>query len=218
MSTFQELLGFDIRRPLYSWVENFWNKERREKYLINPQTPHPLSVDTCVWPSIFLQSDKEAIFPKPVTKISVETKDFRLNNLRLWSDIENMTSFFKKFNDLGLHGKSVGFTVFSDTPFEEDDYFSAVLEPRLKFGDISKSWKLLGYDIADRYFLSGLSNCGFDDAEKKQLSFDWKPKLNEFGLFSDILDASCFKKLTNSRVAEHSPFFIYSLYDIFPND
>jgi hypothetical protein len=72
--------------------------------------------------------------------------------------------------------------------------------------------RLLGYDIADDVFLSGLSNCGYTDAEKAALRPRWAARLNRFHLLDQVDAASEFKALTEARVPEHAPFFIFGLY------
>jgi len=76
-------------------------------------------------------------------------------------------------------------------------------------------WVLLGYDVADQWMLSGLSNCGFrpglDDAPS--LRAEWGPRLNEFHLFPDIDDAFLFKRFSDERLrSDHAPFFVFGLW------
>lgn len=75
--------------------------------------------------------------------------------------------------------------------------------------NIKEDWKLLGYDVADKYLLSGLMNCGY----KKEGDYNkFKNSLNEYHLFNSINDAKEFKRSTNARVPEHAPFFVYGLW------
>ncbi|MCL2449313.1 MAG: hypothetical protein FWD17_10220 [Polyangiaceae bacterium] len=71
---------------------------------------------------------------------------------------------------------------------------------------------LLGYDIADDVFLSGLSNCGYTDDDARALRLLWGPKLNRFHLFEDARVASAFRSVTDARVPEHAPFFVFGIY------
>ncbi len=72
--------------------------------------------------------------------------------------------------------------------------------------------RLLGYDIADDVFLSGLSNCGYTEEETAMLRSTWAARLNRFHLFDQLDAASEFKALTDARVPEHAPFFVFGLY------
>ncbi len=78
----------------------------------------------------------------------------------------------------------------------------------------NEAWILLGYDVADSGFTSGLSNCGYrpdlDDVEG--LRRDWAPRLNAGGLFDDLEHAIAFRALSDGRIPEHAPFYVYALY------
>ena len=78
--------------------------------------------------------------------------------------------------------------------------------------EVEDESRLLGYDIADDVFLSGLSNCGYTDEEKTELRSTWVGRLNRFHLFDQVDVASEFKALTEARVPEHGPFFVFGLY------
>jgi len=72
--------------------------------------------------------------------------------------------------------------------------------------------ELLGYDVADDVMTSGLSNCGYSDEEKERLRPVWAPQLNRFHLFDRANLALQFKGITEARVPEHAPFFVFGLY------
>jgi hypothetical protein len=72
--------------------------------------------------------------------------------------------------------------------------------------------RLLGYDVADDVFLSGLSNCGYTDDEKSALRPKWAPHLNKYHLFDDANIAYEFKTIADARVCEHAPFFVFGIY------
>ena len=78
---------------------------------------------------------------------------------------------------------------------------------------MSEAWEFLGFDVADEWLLSGLSNCGYgDDAEP--LRREWAGHLNGHHLFDNLDKAIEFEALTDKRVEEHAPFFIYGIYSI----
>jgi hypothetical protein len=74
------------------------------------------------------------------------------------------------------------------------------------------NWQFLGFDIADGGFISGLSNCGYEDAERDGLAAEWAQYLNRRHLFDDLQRAFQFRELTNARVPEHAPFFVIRLW------
>jgi hypothetical protein len=79
---------------------------------------------------------------------------------------------------------------------------------------IDAGWERLGYDVADDFTLSGLCNCGYEAEEAAGLRPAWSPELNHHGLFGDPRAALRFCSLTDARVPEHAPFFVYGLYRV----
>jgi hypothetical protein len=73
------------------------------------------------------------------------------------------------------------------------------------------AWPLLGYDVADPV-ISGLSNCGYDNAERGELAGTWGRWINRHHIFHTLEDAFDFASLTNQRVPEHAPFFVIGLW------
>jgi hypothetical protein len=83
------------------------------------------------------------------------------------------------------------------------------------FGAGSATYHLLGYDVADYYLMSGLSNCGYSPAEEAaSLTPAWAPLLNEWHLFGRPADATAFAAVTADRVPEHAPFYAYGIYQL----
>jgi hypothetical protein len=93
---------------------------------------------------------------------------------------------------------------------------SALALPRASPSSIGTGWSRLGYDVCDEWGLSGLANCSFqpDREDVKSLRATWGPKLNRFHLFDSIDNASEFVHVSNQRVKEHAPFFVYSLWRV----
>ena len=63
------------------------------------------------------------------------------------------------------------------------------------------SWQFLGFDVSDQYLLSGLSNCGYTDAELPRLRQDWQHHLNDHHLFDNLAAAGDFRELTDAQVS-----------------
>jgi hypothetical protein len=76
------------------------------------------------------------------------------------------------------------------------------------------NWRFLGFDVTDGGFISGLSNCGYTEEERRILVSQWGARLNSHHLFDDIAHAFAFRSLTNQRVAEHAPFFVIGQWQI----
>jgi len=78
--------------------------------------------------------------------------------------------------------------------------------------EVQPNWEFLGFDVADGVCISGLCNCGYNESEATILRREWGHRLNAHGLFSNVVDALAFRQLTDERVPEHAPFFIYELW------
>jgi hypothetical protein len=74
--------------------------------------------------------------------------------------------------------------------------------------------KFLGYDVADIGRISGLSNCAYVPDEREALRSEWGPKLNDHHLFTQLEPARAFRRLTDARVPEHAPFYVYGIYTL----
>lgn len=79
-------------------------------------------------------------------------------------------------------------------------------------GTPQPGWELLGYDVADGFLLSGLSDCGWETGEIRPPAAWSGAHLNEHHLFHEPDMAFEYVEAVNIRVPEHAPFFVYSLY------
>jgi hypothetical protein len=70
---------------------------------------------------------------------------------------------------------------------------------------------LLGYDVADAWQVSGLTNCGYSPEEKAALTETWRPRLAANGLLRTLTWAKEFVEVANGRVVEHAPFYVYEM-------
>lgn len=73
------------------------------------------------------------------------------------------------------------------------------------------SLEFLGFDVADFSGISALSNCEYRRAEKERLIPIWIPRMNGHGLLTSFEHATEFRQLSDSRIPEHSPFWVYGL-------
>ena len=77
-----------------------------------------------------------------------------------------------------------------------------------------QSYDFLGYDVADYWLLSGLTNCGYKPEEAASLAPVWVPRLNDWHLFDDPDDAETFAEVMDQRVPEHAPFYAHGIYQL----
>jgi hypothetical protein len=209
-----ELLGYDIRLFAEDYVEARWDQNSRAIYLLRPDIKWPLSVDQMVWPSFFCYSnDRGAGYFELDETIEVTPSTTRHSALELWPSLEDMkTCFTQQPVKRRKKGIEIAVMLLAHEPSLSREYWHAVLEPALSPNEPPKGWEFLGYDVADEYMLSGLVNCGYSEDEKISLKKKWSNRLNEFGLLTILEDASEFREITDRRVPEHRPFFIYGLF------
>jgi len=192
------VLGFDARvtgahRPV-------WEAGRRALYLLRTGVEAPLSADRLVWPSLF---DLDGAPPAPAWTGA---------NALVWDDLEALRGFVaERWPPPVPPHAVVAVTWVSDRGFAEAGATGPYREPT-KPAATSPAWTMLGFDVADGSLLSGLMNCGYSTDEVDALRARWAPRLNERHLFGSIEDALAFRKVTDRRVPEHAPFFVYGLY------
>ncbi len=199
------LLGFDAREMRPSGLRAPGPSVRRlTQFLLRTDLEDVLSADTMIWPSIFGAGE----VPEP---------EWVGLNAPFWGDLSVLRKAIARgeadrrppfwliaamwHTDLGFEkeakqeGKFAGPYVSSTTPEHPE-----------------ASWRFLGFDITDGGFVSGLSNCGYDAAERDGLAAEWARDLNRNHLFDDLQRAFKFRALTNARVPEHAPFFVIGLW------
>ena len=208
------LLGFDAREMPLGLLGLGPGGGRPTEFLLREDLDDVLSADTMVWPSIFgttafkisASLDRVPKLPQP---------DWIGPNAPFWEDLNALRRAIPHgygnehpfwliaatwHTDLGfkneerLEGKMVGPYLARTAPEHRDP-----------------AWSLLGFDVSDPG-ISGLSNCGYDDAERELIAAKWARQLNRYHLFDSLAPAFEFRTLTNGRVPEHAPFFVIGLW------
>lgn len=197
----EKLLGFDAREMGLK-PEEAWSQERKAIYLLRTDVDKPLSTDTLVWPSV-LPLDEDL------------SPDSSASFLRLWNSLPKLQEHLNVIrNSVRQPYWIIGITVVMRglSQAEKELWY-----PRLSKTVPSarnKDWEFLGYDVSDLALLSALSNCGYKPDEIQSLRARWAKHLNKFHLFTDKSQAIEFKGLSDQRVVEHAPFFVFGLYRI----
>ena len=219
------IIGFDIRLNPNNGYLDYMGKEYREEFLLNPDVEWPSSVDTSIWPSVFIFPDELEYDRKEYEKgnrIIVNNANFWHSMYNHWQDFKKMEKFFTKSKE--FKGRSVvriaTTVVLNDTLDDilKGGYWSSIAGSPLLGATIDKKWKFIGYDVADDGKFSGLSNCSYSEEEKAALIREWANRLNTYGLFSDLDDAIRFAEKSDKRVPGHAPFYVYGLYSINENE
>lgn len=214
------IVRFDVRLDKSDYLDTLWDRERRQSYLLRPDVEWPLSVDPLVWPSVFYSEIfKEAVnLPYSSIELPPSTDDGDY-----WLNLDRMKEHYDSHKKAGTGGVIVGIELFFPETslvgevvhYEElDGIQCGIWLGRTVPSELPPGSELLGYDVADAGWISGLTNCGYLSDEKEPLARAWASRLNNFGLLASLDDAMEFKRLTDERVKEHSPFWIYGIWRI----
>jgi hypothetical protein len=188
------LLGFDAREV--SSPPRDWDAARREEYLLRPEVERPLSVDTLVWPSVFGEI-VDLGWTGPVQG--------------LWEDLGRMDQRLQTLPETAGWRIAVAWVPENDPRRSSEP---ANVPKSTTPNELGDEWSILGFDVADRWLLSGLANCWYEPSERTAFRRDWAGELNEHHLFHSAATARAFRDATDARVQEHAPFFVYCLLKI----
>lgn len=156
-----------------------------------------MSVDSQVWPSTF------------ETLPGLERPDWTGYVQDLWESFDDLATTLRTSPDLDLN--QVDLIAVELVPASAAlltnwrERVVQVLPSQL--GHLGAS--LAGYDVADYFLLSGLTNCNaplWTDAKQ------WAPLLNQDHLFTTADCALRFKAEADKHVPEHAPFFVFALW------
>jgi hypothetical protein len=184
-------IGFDARESELDGRKAPIPVQVREAFLLRPEVELPYSVDRHVWPSVWSMSDE------PQT----DGSGLWLNLARLQ---ESLIGHERTAILIGIE-----LLVPNDPPSFGFPYslIDSTPEPR----SVPEGSTYLGFDVADAGFLSGLSNCGYSEAERAELRPKWQDRINDFGLLKSEQGALEFRELSDVRAPEHAPFWVFRL-------
>jgi hypothetical protein len=166
-------------------AEPGWTMRHRTQFLLRQDVTAVRSVDRRVWERPpGLQSP-----PEPAG---------------LWPSLSDLLAAAQAVDRTGA-------VILRITAFEDDEPVPESADPN---APALERYDLLGYDVADWFLLSGLTNCGYSPEEAASLAPTWAPLLNEWHLFDDPADAIAFEAVTAARVPEHAPFYGYGIYQL----
>ena len=213
------VIGFDVRIAKDQYVSRRWDNDARAEFLLRPDVEWPFSVDRSVWPSVFFSTHARD-FRDSYSTIPVEPDLEGTSGLTSWLDLERMHTHYDAHRALASDGVFVGIELLSEKsaegPMISYEMSGGIgcgiwLDPTIP-DQIPEGSTLLGYDVADAGWISGLSNCGYTEEETEALSAAWGSRLNSVGLLSTLEDAVEFRQVSDQRVPEHAPFWVYALW------
>lgn len=204
MSEAWRLLGFDAREDEEDGRRTPIPANVREVMLLRPEIELPFSVDTNIWPSCFLYYPHfgTAARNPPLIETPQESgSDFWLS----------LTQMRRVLAENGRTAILIAVDLLAPESLTFSDFASANICSATEPADVSDGSICLGFDVADSGFWSGLSNCGFSEAERTELRPKWQDKINDFGLLKSEQDALEFRELSDARGPEHAPFWVFRL-------
>lgn len=200
----EQLLGFHLRAN-FSSLPN-WDSVRRATHLLDPTIQKPLSVDESIWPR------------------STDIEEYK----KLFEDYYGESSDGVATNGLNLHRLRNNELLRTSRDSSQDvllaisasDLDANALIERHKIEPLSLSLKdirdrqcqFLGFDVADDWLTSGLSNCGQGRVISEDDRRPYLGDLNSSGLFQSVDTATTFAVLLNARIPEHSPFRAFGMW------
>ena len=214
----RRVLQFDIRVHKDDYIQAFWTAELRNLFLLDPGVEWPLSVDTLIWPSVFV-SKLSTIKPFATIEVDVDAQ-----GSDYWLRLQEMRAHVEAHQSDPSRGVPIAIELCSEQPLDDD------IVPYEEAGGIAcglwlnatvpavvpEESELLGYDVADAGRISGLTNCGYTEQDQQTLRPAWGSRLNRFGLLQTLDDAIEYRHVSDTRVAEHAPFWIYALWRVPP--
>jgi hypothetical protein len=233
----EKLIGFDARE-MWLDVDRLWPQDRKNRWLLRHNVIKPLSVDPTTWPSVFdLDVDAEpdqpleGVLPSKMPWEGVPRKDEyqdekwvvvfdRAKRLSRpswigprggWENLSRLeTNLRAGWGDLWKPCWIVGITeLVDDTDAEAMELHSHY---HMSPAQIDEGWQLLGYDVADYFRTSFLTNAGYEDDEVVPLKTRWVSHLNQYHLFDQQETALKYIDVAYERDAGHGPFSAYGLY------
>jgi hypothetical protein len=201
------LLGFDARTDEKETAHT-WPLNRREAYLLRQDVSWPISLDRGVWPSLF----RFGTVPRAdsLKVITVVPQTFLQEAIDLWDSLAAMQRALVSNSMPPRDYVRIAIELCTATDLVEDPAWN-FLASSLPTDQIPRGWRVVGHDIADRDFVSGLSNCSYNERDRVSLS-GWAQKINEFGLIDDVELAQEFREISDARLPDHAPFFVYRIH------
>lgn len=184
--------GVDVREDPAN-ADPSWDVGRRSEYLLRVDIRRPLSVDRRVW--------------RPYASPDGQPVPGRLP----WQEVEEARQRVEAWPKRQSSCVIIVIGVIAERADEQESLArNAGLDAEVR---VDPAWQFVGYDVADDVDCSGLCNCGYRAEHEAVVPRNlWAPRLNEHGLFASLDHALTFRTLTNRRVPEHAPFFVYGLW------
>jgi hypothetical protein len=201
------MLGFDARHTTEDCATNPLPHDMRRQFLLRPEIERPLSIDPMIWRTHFkYHPGINALLGRQKPRL-IDVDPDCSGGLRL--SLERMK---QRLSEHVRPAVLLAVELFAPEETTVAEFPSSLIYSHADPSVVPAGAVLLGYDVADAGFISGLSNCGYSDEELGELRQEWGEKINDLGLLRTQDDAFAFVEITNRRVPEHAPFWVYGLH------
>jgi hypothetical protein len=199
------VLGFDGRMGFEQHLTSPMPLDVRREMLLRTEIGSPFSIDRHVWPTVF------QYYPRILQAAGLSDPQLIRTDADctggLWLNLAKMKSRLSE-SERTAAVIAIELFAFADESLDE---FVGLIDFSPEPTVLPDCSFCLGYDIADSGMISGLSDCGFSQAERSSLQTEWAPHINDFGLLASGERALDFKVITDKRVPEHAPFWVYRI-------
>ncbi len=198
------LIGFDARQ-LRLPVANWWPRGPKHMHVLNIDADRPKTIDTVLWTPLFEVSSN---FSRPQSFATLG---------KFWADLELLEETVTEqdprrewAHTIVAFTLDIGSCPSAETLSEWETSFDRPPDPSV----LKDSWKLMGFDVANAGFYSGLCSTGFhlQDENVEVLMKTWGPKINPDHLFDRNEDAREYIQLATRREKNRAPFFVFGVW------
>jgi hypothetical protein len=178
----------------------------RDEFLLRPDLKCVCSIDQHIWPSLFVFYPQQRMVHQSAEGLIPAVLAYGSG---FWTNLDYMCETLLQSNRIGV---KLAIELLAPSEITAKGFPSTLLSLQPEPNRLPEGSVLLGYDVADAGLWSGLSNCGYTEDELNQIRPEWSKKINDLGLLESEEDAVAFKEISDKRVPEHAPFWVYRLH------
>ncbi len=208
------LLGFDARERFVP-LPRLYPAARRREQLLRPDVEKPLSVDVCVWPTVFQNETVErrlSLFDFGLGLVGALRPMWTGPFQDLWVSLPDLDAQLALVGrDLRGPADVVAISVDEHWRYPLWDRPLSEEEPAEPAG-LDDEWRLLGFDVADGFLTSALMNGSFDERSRTRLRSMFAELLNDVHLFDRLEAAKLCAEHCDEHAVGRAPHFPYALW------
>jgi hypothetical protein len=208
-----KVISFDVRvHPTMALSE--LPTDYRERALLDPRTPLPISVDETIWPQIardlyegFVGAAMLALkWPHDAASLC-DSNDLLFKVPTAWLT-ERPPSLKADAWFVALSVSRTGADYLASLRRQGLLYEATIASETLS----ECGWTFLGYDVADKMLYSPLMNNDLGLVERKPVSDPFRGTTNEYGLFIQHETATKFSEVAAKIIRDHAPYLVIGIW------